>query len=139
VLNEPGVPVVVPDQVVAEIGIRGPTDPAVAAVQAANWIQTVPAPLIPKTVADWGLDPGESAVLALALAQPGSQAILDDLAARRCAALIGVAVQGTLGLILVAKRLGMITEVRPVIDSLRQGGFYVSVRLAESILRAAGE
>ncbi len=77
VLNEPGMPVVVPDTVVAEIGAHGATDPAVIAVGAASWIQVVPAPIIPKPVADWSLDAGESAVLALArMEQPGSQAIL---------------------------------------------------------------
>jgi len=139
VLDEPGVPVVVPDRVLAEIGARGAADPAVIAVGAASWIQVVPTPTIPKGVSDWGLDPGESAVLALALEQPGSQAILDDLDARRCAAFLGISTQGTLGLMLVAKQLGLIPEVRPLIDQLRQAGFYMSQKLAERVLRAAGE
>ena len=58
VLDEPGVPVVVPDRVLAEIGARGAADPAVIAVGAASWIQVVPTPTIPKGVSDWGLDPG---------------------------------------------------------------------------------
>jgi predicted nucleic acid-binding protein len=139
VLNEPGVPVVVPDRVVAEIGAHGPTDPAVIAVGAATWIQVTPDPVIPQQVEDWGLDAGESAVLALAWEQPGSQAILDDLSARHCAASLGIPTQGTLGLMLVAKQLGLIPQVRPLIDTLRRAGFYVSDRLAERILRAAGE
>jgi predicted nucleic acid-binding protein len=139
VLNEPGVPVVVPDRVIAEIGAHGASDPAVVAVSAASWIQVVPTPPIPKQVIDWGLDPGESAVLALALEQPGSLAILDDLDARRCAASLGLPTQGTLGLMLVAKGLGMIAEVRPLIDQLRQAGFFISRPLAEQVLRAAGE
>ncbi len=139
VLDEPGVPVVVPDRVLAEIGAPGATDPAVIAVGAATWIQVVPTPTIPDEVSDWGLDPGESAVLALALEQPGSQAILDDLDARRCATSLGLSTQGTLGLMLVAKQLGLIAEVRPVIDRLRQAGFYMSQNLAERVLRAAGE
>jgi predicted nucleic acid-binding protein len=139
VLDEPGVPVVVPDRVLAEIGAHGATDPAVLAVGAASWIQVVPAPTIPKEVSDWGLDPGESAVLALALEQPGSQAILDDLDARHCAASLNIPTQGTLGLMVVAKRLGLISEVRPLIDQLRLAGFYLSQKLAERVLRAAGE
>jgi predicted nucleic acid-binding protein len=139
VLDEPGVPVVVPDRVIAEIGVRGPADPAVIAVGAASWIQVAPTPPIPRAVSDWGLDPGESAVLALALEQPGSQVILDDLDARRCAASLGLSIQGTLGLMVVAKRLGLIPEVRPLIDQLRQAGFYMSQSLADRVLRAAGE
>jgi len=139
VLNEPGVPVVVPDRVVGEISARGTADPAVIAVGATVWIQVVPDPVIPKRVVDWGLDAGESAVLALALEQPGSQAILDDLAARHCAAALGISTQGTLGLMLIAKRLGLIPEVRPLIDTLRRAGFYVSDTLVQRVLRAAGE
>ncbi len=139
VLDEPGVPVVVPDRVLAEIGFRGATDPAVIAVGASPWIQVVPTPPIPKAVLDGGLDPGESAVLAVALERPGSLAILDDLAARRCASSLGLSVQGTLGLMVVAKRIGLIPEVRPLIDRLRQAGLYMSQPLAERILRAAGE
>ena len=125
VLDEPGVPVVVPDRVIAEIGARGASDPTVIAVGAAAWIQVVPTPPIPKAVSDWGLDLGESAVLAVALEQPGSQAILDDLDARRCAASLRVPTQGTLGLMVVAKQLGLVPAVRPLLDRLRQAGFYV--------------
>jgi predicted nucleic acid-binding protein len=139
VLNEPGVPVVVPDRVMGEIGAHGATDPAVIAVGAASWIQVVPDPMIPRLVVDCGLDAGESAVLALALEHPGSQAILDDLTARRCAGSLGIATQGTLGLMLVAKRLGLIPEVRPLIDVVRRAGFYVSDKLVQRVLRAAGE
>jgi predicted nucleic acid-binding protein len=130
---------VVPDRVLAEIGARGATDPAVIAVGAAPWIQIVPTPPIPKEVSDWSLDPGESAVLALAREQPGSQVILDDRDARRCAASLGIPVQGTLGLMVIAKRLGLISEVRPLIDRLRRAGLYMSQGLAERVLRAAGE
>jgi predicted nucleic acid-binding protein len=139
VLDEPGVPVVVPDRVLAELGAHGPADPAVIAVGAAPWIQVVSTPAIPREVSDWGLDAGESAVLALAPEQPGSQAILDDLDARRCAASLGVSTQGTLGPMLVAKQLGLIPEVRPLIDRLRHAGLYLSDKLAERVLRAAGE
>jgi predicted nucleic acid-binding protein len=48
--------------------------------------------------------------LALALDQPDSQAIIDDLAARRCAMALNALFQGTLGLILVAKQLGMLSK-----------------------------
>ena len=139
VLMEPGVPVLVPDVVLAEIGGHGPADPAVIAVDSASWIQVVPSPALPREVTASGLDPGETAVLAVALGRPDSQAILDDRAARRCAASLGIATQGTLGLILVAKRTGMIAEVRPVLARLKQAGLYVSDRLAEAALRAAGE
>src|SRR5262245_40636737 len=44
----------------------------------------------------WNLGPGESQVLALAEASPGSRAVLDDLDARRCAQSFGLPIIGTL-------------------------------------------
>ena len=117
----------------------GPNDPAVLAVKQSSWLQIVPTPPIPASVQAWTLDAGESAVLAVALEQENSQAILDDLAARRCARALNLPLQGTLGLILVARELGMIQTVRPVIDTLRQTGMYVSDRLARQVLDQAGE
>ncbi len=58
---------------------------------------------------------------------------------RRCAASLGVPTQGTLGLMLVAKRLGLIPEVRPPIDRLGHAGLYLSDALVERVLRAAGK
>ena len=46
----------------------------------------VPPPDVPPGIAAWDLGPGESAVLAWAAARPGTIAVIDDLAARRCAA-----------------------------------------------------
>lgn len=139
VLHEPGVPVVVPSAVFTELGGLGPNDPAALAVGQSSWLQIVPTPPIPPSVQAWTLGAGESAVLAVALEEPDSQAILDDLAARRCARALNIPLQGTLGLILVAKQLGMIPAVRPVLDTLRQTGMYVSDQLTRQVLDQAGE
>lgn len=109
------------------------------AVRAAGFLRLVPDPPIPPEVLRWNLDPGESAVLALALEDGETQAIVDDLAARRCAQTLGVPLQGTVGLILVAKRLGMIPEVRPVLERLRRSGMRLSETLMALALEKAGE
>ncbi len=85
VLRQPGVPVLVPDAVLVEIGRLGPNDPAIQAVQQSGWMQIVPTPAIPDVVLVGDLDAGESAVLAVALDHPDSMAVLDDQPARRCA------------------------------------------------------
>ena len=72
------------------------------------------------------LGAGESAVLAWAHAHPGSLAIVDDLAGRRCAAALRIPVRGTLGLVLVAKQRGRIKAARPVLESMRASGMYLS-------------
>jgi predicted nucleic acid-binding protein len=126
VLRQPGIPVLVPDTVLTEVGSLGPNDPAVQAVQQSQWMQVVATPKIPDVVLVWALVAGESTVLAVAMEQPGSMAILDDQAARRCARVLNIPTQGTLGLILVAKQQGLIPAVRPVVEQMRQEGMYMS-------------
>ena len=46
---------------------------------------------------------------------------------------------GALGLVLVAKRQGLIPIIRPVLEQLKQAGMYMSDRLENPILAAAGE
>lgn len=139
VLHQQAVPVLVPDVVMAEISSLGPGDPAVQAVQQAGWIRVVPAPPAPPSVTAWKLDDGESSVIAVALQHSGSMAILDDLAARRCAQAMRLPMQGTLGLVLVAKRIGLIRAVLPVVEDLEHAGMYMTARLKTQILDAAGE
>jgi predicted nucleic acid-binding protein len=68
-----------------------------------------------------------------------SLAILDDLAARRCAAAHHVPVRGTLGLVLAAKRKALIPAARPVLDELRQAGMYLSDALMNRALTLVDE
>jgi predicted nucleic acid-binding protein len=77
--------------------------------------------------------------LTLALALPGSVAIIDELPARRVAARLGVNVTGTLNVILVAKQLGHVQAVRPILDRLQELRFRVSAALREHILTLADE
>jgi predicted nucleic acid-binding protein len=65
VLREPGVPVLVPDIVIAEISSLGATDPAAQAVTNSSWIQVVSTPAIPVELLPWGLDAGEAGVIAV--------------------------------------------------------------------------
>ena len=52
---------------------------------------------------------------------------------------LGLSVVGTLGVLLAAKRRGLIAEVRPLVDQLARQGFWVSPRLVRQALLAAGE
>ena len=138
-LREAGDTVVVPSAVAREIGAHGPAEPAARALADAPWLEVVDAPEVPPRVLRWDLGAGESAVLAWALAHAGCQAVVDDLAARRCAAALGVPVRGTLGLVLVAKRRGRIPAARPVVEELRRGGMYLSDAVLDAALTLVGE
>jgi predicted nucleic acid-binding protein len=86
------------------------------------------------------LHPGESECLALAIENPGSLVLLDDLAARSVAESRGLPFAGTLGCIMNAKSRGWIEAVAPLLDDLRRSArFWISKGLEGAILRDAGE
>jgi predicted nucleic acid-binding protein len=87
----------------------------------------------------WGLGPGESAVLTDSLGLPGSRAVIDDLAGRKCAASLGIPVIGTLGIVLRARRQGIIPAARPVVEDLLRGGMFLSRPLLDRALALVGE
>jgi predicted nucleic acid-binding protein len=131
--------VVVTASVLTEIEARGAQDPAVAAVRSASWIRSVEAPSIPSTVVAWDLGLGESSVIAWALANPPSRAVIDDLQGRRCATSVGVPLRGTLGLVLRAKRSGHLESARNALDRLMEAGMYLSRGILDAILAEVDE
>ena len=65
--------------------------------------------------------------------------ILDDRKARSVARRAGLSVIGTLGVLLVAKRRGVLPRVDPVLAALRKARFHMSPALFREALRLAGE
>ena len=131
--------VVVPEAVATEILKRGPSDVTVRALEETPWLRRAPTPVVSERVLAWGLGPGESSVLAYALANPGVEALIDDLAGRKCAAALGIPVRGTLGCVLAAKQRGVIPAARPVIEDLVRGGLYLSRVVIDEALKRVGE
>lgn len=85
-----------------------------------------------------GLGEAEAIVLA---GEIGSDAIviLDDATARRIAEQEGCRVVGLLGLLVRAKQLGLLAAVKPLLDVMRSGGFFVSDELYTIILQQVAE
>jgi len=131
--------IIVPEIVATEIEVRGESDPTAQAIANTPWVVVTQTPSVPTQIQAWGLGPGESSVLAWAHLHPGSHAILDDLAARRCASAFGIPVRGTLGLALIAKQRGHIPSARRVLEQLRQGGMYLSDHVMDQALSRVGE
>lgn len=130
---------VVPKPVTEEIARRGPQDPTARQLAETSWLHQVDSPPIPPNLLAWNLGLGESAVLAYALKHRGATAILDDLAARRCAETLQIPKRGTLGIVLLAKQRGHIPQARPLLESLRRSGMYLSNRVLNEVLALVGE
>jgi predicted nucleic acid-binding protein len=138
-LRVAGDEIVVPAAVAREIRRAGPVDPAVRALSETPWLVEVPDPALPPSLLAWDLGPGESAVLAWAAAAPGTEAIVDDLSARRCAAAMGIPARGTLGIVLVARKRWLVPAARPILEEMRRAGMYLSDRVLDRALALVGE
>lgn len=84
------------------------------------------------------LDDGEAEAIALA-SERGCKIILDDRQARSVGNSLGLSIIGTVGILLLAKRSGIIPAIKPLLDDLELNGFYLSSALKEAALRLAGE
>ncbi len=130
--------VVLPRAVADEIEAGPNNDPARRAVTGGQFT-LVDVPLSPEILA-WDLGSGETAVLSYALAEPEWTAILDDAAARKCGRSFDLPVKGTLGVILLAKRRGLIPSAADVLRSLLRSGFYLDENIIrEALCRTVGE
>jgi len=86
--------VFIPTTVRDEIAAGRAKDPNAARLGGLSWSMTPPDESIPEAVLTWALGRGESSVLSSAH-RLGAIAVLDDLAARRCARFLEVPLCGT--------------------------------------------
>lgn len=115
--------------------------PGTESIRRADWIRTI-------AVADDSyllalrteVDQGEAEAMALAAAVQADFLLLDERRARSLALSLGYEVIGVVGVLLRAKRSGLLAQVRTVLDRIRaETEFRISTRLYEDALRTAGE
>ncbi len=127
----------VPGSVVDELMAGHESDPARQAISR-GFGERVDPHSIPPELLEWGLGPGETCVIALAREQ-ACTAVLDDAAARGCAKAFGVSLIGTLGVVLRAKKQGLVSEAAEVFRALRATGLYLDERTIRLALGHVGE
>jgi hypothetical protein len=64
---------------------------------------------------------------------------MDERIARLQAEVLGLKVTGTLGLLLRAKKKGMISSIKPLIAKMLENGIWIKAEIVEGILRDARE
>lgn len=128
-------PVVVPRTVWSELIQPGTRAEVIKALRAATWIELRDDP----EPADLGLDPGETAAILLAEALSADALLIDERRGRAVAQERGLAVIGTLGVLAGAKRAGAIERAAPLVQALREDGFWLSDTLVATFLAAVGE
>ena len=131
--------VLVPSVVLAEV--RAKRDEAAQRVEArvGQWLRecSLTRPELLQLLPDLG--PGERDVIVQALQEKVLSVALDDLDARRTARRMGLQPIGTIGLLLAARKRGMLPSLTSELERLRTFGFRVSAALCDEVRRGAGE
>lgn len=131
--------VLAPPAVIAEIDAGRNLGLDLPDVARLEWV-VVQAPARSLTLSELAdLGPGETEVLALALERKESVAVLDDRVARRAAQALGIRLTGTLGVLLDAKRAGLVSEITPMLDRLQELEFRLAPHTRRAVLKMAGE
>lgn len=108
----------VPNGVIQELERKTPACRYLAQFPDDRKIEKVNVFSINSFVASWNLGKGESEVISFALSAKGVGVVLDDLQARKCATVLDLPLIGTLGLLLRAKRMGILPMVGPALKRL---------------------
>ena len=117
--------------------------------------QMVPQGAIAEALSDWlhveqvdlgswaphnpDIDPGEASSICLAERHADSLLIIDDEAGRQEAAARGLRFIGLVGVLREARVRGFIPQLRPLLDGLREAGYYLSDELTRRVLATVGE
>lgn len=131
--------VIIPSAVAKEVSAGKASGVNLPDVERLDWLEirqpdsTLALPLVTD------LGPGETEVLMLALESRELVAVLDDALARRVAETLGLQFTGTLGLLLDAKRAGLVSEIAPLLDQLDALRFRLAVHTRRAVLKLAGE
>jgi predicted nucleic acid-binding protein len=86
-----------------------------------------------------GLGQGEIEAMALYKQLSADQLLIDDRRARAIAEHNDIRCIGALGILLVAKHKGVIQQVSPLIEKLRNSSVFYGETLLEKVLQLAGE
>lgn len=86
------------------------------------------------------LDEGEKQVIGLASTMPGDVLILiDDRAGREVAKRLKIPVSGLVGILLLAKEKGLLEKIGPLLEELRDKGYWLTDEVVHTARKLAGE
>ena len=117
----------------------GPGSDAARQALEGGWGVRVTAGRIPSELVEWGLGPGETAVLGVALEQPIARPCSMTPPLRACARAFDIPLIGTLGVVLRARQRGVIPSAGDLLRALRAAGLYLDDETIRSALRRVGE
>lgn len=133
--------ILIPDLVYEEVVKRGKGLAGSTEVAGADWIGVVGHP--PESdlfrLLRTHLDSGEAAAICLAVDQKAQWILSDDRPARLAAEALGLQVKGTVGILAMAKREGLIPAVAPLLRLLQDSGVWLAKELVARALQDLDE
>jgi len=133
--------VTIPEAVRTKIAVDGRDKKGTDDILKADWIKTesVQNLLLAKSL-EKDIDYGESEAIALAVEMNADIILLDDKLARNMASGFGLKILGTVGILIWAKRAGLIDLLGTELDTLlTKANFRLSQDLIRMALREVGE
>ena len=133
--------IVIPESVYHEIAVTGSGEAGSWEVQALGWIETKKATnRLHAAALQIELDKGEAESIALALELRADLILLDERRGRTVTSRLGLKSVGILGCLIEAKRKGLISSIKPILEDLiAKAGFWVTENLYNRVLQTAGE
>jgi predicted nucleic acid-binding protein len=132
--------IIIPQEVYNEI--TSGKHPAAIALPLASWVEVrsvTDSQKVANLQTATNLDLGESAAIILAEELGADYLLIDEIAARRIAKSRSLPIIGLVGMLLLAKQKGLISNVKSVLDNLMANGTRISQRLYQYALITAQE
>ena len=132
--------IVIPEAVYQEVVVAGRGYPGRATLAQADWLVCERVSDRTAVAALSSLGRGEAEAVVLVVENPGALLLMDDRRGRLAALNLGVNIIGTVGVLLVAKKKGLIPVIASEIERLQtEVGFRLREDLKVRVLREAGE
>ena len=129
--------VIVPMAVVEEINRGG--EISVPDLTSLNWVEVVSNVTTSENRLLFQLDYGERQVVLNAFKRQADLLLIDDRVARNIAEYLGLNVKGTLGVLVEAKRKGLIPSFKKTALKIKKQGIHYSIRLINEIASSLEE
>ena len=109
-------------------------------VSTSAWLRTIPVRdrLAVDVLLD-ELDSGEAETIVLAREIEAEWVVMDERKGRQKLVQLGLNKIGTIGILLKAREVGLLSHIKPELENLQRNGFSLSQAVIESVLQQAGE
>ncbi|MCP4396561.1 MAG: DUF3368 domain-containing protein [bacterium] len=130
--------IVLPEAVWQEILSSPHVDKAAQTLPDLDWLQKIPV-TNSADVIRWDVGDGETEVLSFAFMHSAYTAVVDDMAAKKCAVSLSIPTLGTGSMLIMAKKRGLIGSVERSLRTLQQLGLWISEAVIALLKERAGE